>query len=290
MNHTRRSPRLLNALHSAGLLCCAQLALTSPMPASASEAAAARNPAAPSAVVQGSLVRLCCFLGAQVTLGDQSLSVSSSGHVAFGVARDESGPLTLKVSTSDGLQQSYVFEVRRRQWPTERVDGVPPATVNPPPAIAQRIAREQARVADARKLNEPREDFVQDFQWPVRGRISGRFGSQRIYNGQSGSAHSGMDIAAKTGTPILAPAAGVISFADADLYLTGGTVVLDHGQGVSSVFLHMSRLDVKVGQRLEQGQRLGAVGATGRASGPHLHWGLNWFDTRLDPRSVLPAD
>ena len=286
MNNTCGRQRLLNrGLLGAGWL----LLIGMPLAASARDDLAT-FPAPPTAVTQGDLVRLCCYPDAQVKLGGQLLTVSPSGHLVFGVAREETGPLSLHVRAGDGTLRTYSLEVRKRQWPTERVDGVPPATVKPPPAIAQRIAREQARVAAARKRNDQREDFRQDFQWPVRGRLSGLFGSQRLYNGQPGSAHSGMDIAAETGTSVLAPAAGVVSFADADLYLTGGTLVLDHGHGVSSVFLHLSRLDVEVGQRIEQGQRLGAVGATGRASGPHLHWGLNWFDTRLDPRSVLPSD
>jgi len=121
----------------------------------------------------------------------------------------------------------------------------------------------------------------------VKGRISGRFGNQRIYNDTPKSPHSGMDIAATTGTPVKAPAAGVVTFAAPDLYLTGGTLLLDHGFGVSSNFLHLSRIDVKVGERVEQGRVIGAVGATGRATGPHLHWGMNWFDVRIDPLLVL---
>ncbi|MDQ3206037.1 MAG: M23 family metallopeptidase, partial [Pseudomonadota bacterium] len=162
-----------------------------------------------------------------------------------------------------------------------------PATVSPPPALAARIAREQAQVSAARERNDPRADFAQAFVWPVQGRISGRFGNHRVYNGTPGSAHSGMDIAAATGTEVQAPAAGVVTFAAPDLYLTGGTLLLDHGHGISSNFLHLSRLDVQVGDRLEQGEVLGAVGATGRATGPHLHWGMSWFGVRIDPLLVL---
>lgn len=244
----------------------------------------------PTAVNQGSLVRICCFADASASLQGKRIAVTDSGHIVFGVGRDEAGPLNLVVSIPGQATVRHSIQVNPQAWPTERVDGVPPKTVNPPPEIAARIAREQAQVAAARDRNDHREDFAQRFQWPVKGRISGRFGSQRVYNGQAGSAHSGMDIAASTGTPVLAPAAGVVSLAEPDLYLTGGTVLLDHGHGVSSVFLHLSRIDVKPGQRLEQGQVIGAVGATGRASGPHLHWGLNWFATRLDPASVLAAD
>ena len=174
-----------------------------------------------------------------------------------------------------------------RDWPVERVNGVPPATVNPPPAIAERIRREQAQVTEARVRDDDRVDFGNGFIRPVEGRISGRFGRARAYNGQPGAPHSGMDIAAPTGTPVKAPAAGIVTFAGPDLYLTGGTLLLDHGYGISSNFLHLSRIDAKVGDRVEQGQVIGAVGATGRATGPHLHWGMNWFDVRIDPQLVL---
>ena len=123
----------------------------------------------------------------------------------------------------------------------------------------------------------------------MEGRISGVYGSQRIYNGTPKSWHSGLDVAAKQGTPIKAPAAGIITFAKPDLYLTGGTVLIDHGMGVSSNFLHLSRLDVKVGDRIEQGQVIGLVGMTGRATGPHMHWGMNWLKVRIDPQLLLPA-
>ena len=139
-----------------------------------------------------------------------------------------------------------------------------------------------------RGRDDARSDFVADFIWPVQGRISGRFGSARSYNGKPGTPHSGTDVAAATGTPLRAPAAGLISFANDDLYLTGGTLVLDHGHGVSSTFLHLSRIDVRVGQAVKQGDLLGEIGATGRATGPHMHWGLNWFEVRLDPQLLAP--
>jgi murein DD-endopeptidase MepM/ murein hydrolase activator NlpD len=122
----------------------------------------------------------------------------------------------------------------------------------------------------------------------VQGRVSGVFGSQRIYNGTPKSPHSGLDVAAAQGTPVRAPAAGVVTLAEPDLYLTGGTVLLDHGHGVSSNFLHFSRIDVHVGQRVAQGDVLGLVGMTGRATGPHMHWGMSWFGVRVDPRLLLP--
>jgi len=225
--------------------------------------------------------------GARVEYAGRTLRVSPDGRFVFGVGRDASGPLAIQIIRRDGQVQVHSLAVTPRDWPEERIDGVPPSTVNPPPAIAERIKREQARVAEARLRDDARNDFAQTFIWPVQGRVSGRFGNRRVYNGEPGAAHSGMDIAAPEGVAVKAPAAGVVTFADPGLYLTGGTLLLDHGHGISSNFLHLSRLDVKVGDRVAQGQVVGAVGATGRATGPHLHWGMNWFDVRIDPLLVL---
>ena len=243
----------------------------------------------PPQVSQGALVFGKVPPGSQVRYANRALRTSGYGTVVFGVGRDETGPLRVDVITPSGRTETATLTVTARDWPVEQINGVPPKTVNPPPEIAARIEREQAQVTAARLRDDDRTDFAQAFIWPVKGRISGRFGNARVYNGQPGSGHSGMDIAAPTGTPVLAPAAGVVTFAAPDLYLTGGTVLLDHGHGVSSNFLHLSRIDVHVGERIEAGQPIGAVGATGRASGPHLHWGMNWFDVRLDPQLVLDA-
>lgn len=236
---------------------------------------------------QGALVIGKVPPGARVEYAGRTLRVSPYGSVVFGVGRDERGPLRVTVRNPDGSRREVRIDVDTRDWPVERVDGVPPKTVEPPPEIAERIRREQARVAEARQLDGTNTDFAAAFVQPVSGRISGRFGRQRVYNGKPGAAHSGMDVAAPAGTPVAAPAGGTVTFADPDLYLTGGTVVLDHGYGISSNFLHLSRIDVAVGDRVEQGGVIGAVGATGRATGPHLHWGMNWFDVRIDPQLAL---
>lgn len=241
----------------------------------------------PGSASQGALVIGKVPAGSRVQYAGRQLRVSNYGSVVFGIGRDEKGPLRVQVQRADGGSETVTIAVTPRDWPTERVNGVPPKTVNPPPAIAERIKREQAQVTAARARDDDRTDFTQTFIWPVQGRISGRFGNARVYNGQPGAGHSGMDIAVPNGTPVKAPAAGIVTFAGPDLYLTGGTLLLDHGFGVSSNFLHLSRIDVKVGDRVEQGQVIAAVGATGRATGPHLHWGMNWFDTRIDPLLVL---
>ena len=243
----------------------------------------------PDRVMQGAMVLGKVPPGSEVDYANRRLRVTAWGTVGFGVGRNEEGPLLVEIRRPDGSSQSLRIAVDKREWPTEHVDGVPPKTVDPPPEIAARIRREQAAVAAAREADDPRTDFTETFMRPLQGRVSGRFGNQRIYNGKPGSAHSGMDIAAASGTPVRAPASGIVSFAHADLYLTGGTLVIDLGHGFSSNFLHLSRIDVAPGDRVEQGQVIAAVGSTGRANGPHLHWGMNWFDVRIDPQGVLDS-
>lgn len=222
---------------------------------------------------QGELVRLKLTPGARLWLDAQALPVAADGWTVFAAARDREHPLELRMLSADGTDCARSVPVAARSWPLERINGVPPDTVDPPPEIAARIAREQAAVAASRASRSSIEDFSAGFSWPVHGRVSGRFGSQRVYNGARGTPHSGMDIAAPPGTAVRAPAGGIVIFADPALYLTGGTVLIDHGFGVNSSFLHLSRIDVRVGDRVAPGQVLGAVGATGRATGPHLHWG-----------------
>lgn len=275
----RRSAWLPNHALSLLLALCASWA---------APASAATTPPWPASVAQGGLVIVDLPAGTTLRVDGNPVRVGADGVAVFGVGRDAAGPVVLEVTAADGQHESARIAVTPRDWPIERIDGVPPKTVNPPPALAARIRREQAAVTTARLRNDAREDFLQHFIWPVRGRISGRFGNQRIYNGEPRAPHSGMDIAVPVGTPVLAPAAGMITFAQPDLYLTGGTVLLDHGFGLSSNFLHLSELDVKVGEYVRQGQVIGRSGMTGRATGPHLHWGFNWLGVRLDPL-LLPG-
>jgi len=252
-----------------------------------SAAASGSNLELPESVFQGALVKGRAAPGSVVDYGDRTVRVDADGRFVLGVGRDAAGPLEIRVTTRDGVIANVEVTVVARPWKIENITGVPEKTVNPPPAIAARIAREQAEVGSVRSRDDAREDFDTAFIWPVRGRISGVYGSQRIYNGTPKSPHSGVDVAATEGTPVKAPAGGIVTFAKPGLYLTGGTVLIDHGHGVSSNFLHLSRIDVKVGDRIEQGQVLGLVGATGRATGPHMHWGMNWFDVRIDPQLLV---
>jgi murein DD-endopeptidase MepM/ murein hydrolase activator NlpD len=280
-----RLPLVLALLASTS---CAAAPAPKPLPPTASAL-----DALPARISQGSLLRARVDPGSQLEmLGTdgkaQPVRVGGDGGFVVAAGRDEAGPLRLRLRTPEGSVSTRELAVTPRQWRIERIEGVPEATVNPPPEIAARIAREQALVSAARTRDDDRDDYETDFGWPVQGRVSGVYGSQRVYNGTPKSPHSGLDVAAAKGTPVHAPAAGLVTLAEPALYLTGGTVLLDHGHGVSSNFLHLSRIDVRVGERVEKGQVLGLVGATGRATGPHMHWGMNWFGVRVDPQLLLP--
>ncbi len=239
------------------------------------------------AIVQGGLVFGQAPPGATVRLDDQSLMLSPEGHFVFGFTRDETTSRTLTVQLSNGERWQRELTPQVRQFNIERVDGLEPAHVTPPPETYERIRRDAALTRQARERRDARADWTDGWIWPARGRISGVYGSQRILNGQPGNPHWGLDIAAPTGTPVVAPAAGMITLAEPDLYFSGGTLFIDHGHGLVSAFLHLSEILVEVGQRVEQGQEVARIGATGRATGPHLDWRINVGSVRVDPRLLL---
>lgn len=243
----------------------------------------------PERAIQGALLRGSAPLDARLTVAGRHLRIGPEGQWVFGVGRDQRSPLTVLVAGAGGCRGAWRIEIEARRYDVQRVDGLPPETVNPDPATMARIARENALIAEARRRDSARLDWRADFRWPALGRISGVYGSQRILNGEPRRPHFGLDIAAPVGTPVRAPAGGVVTLVHEDMVLTGKTVVLDHGHGVSSIFIHLSRIDVRQGQTLPTGAELGAIGATGRASGPHLHWGLYWFDLPVDPHLILPT-
>jgi murein DD-endopeptidase MepM/ murein hydrolase activator NlpD len=193
----------------------------------------------------------------------------------------------LAVIHPDGTREERDLAVTRREYRIQRIDGLPPAKVTPREKDLARIRAEAARVKAVRSHDDARTDFLTGFLWPARGRISGVYGSQRILNGQPRRPHFGVDVAAPVGTAVRAPADGVITLAEPDLYFSGGTVILDHGHGLSSSFLHLSAIHVKEGQRVRQGGLIGEIGATGRVTGPHLDWRMNLFDARIDPQRLV---
>jgi len=242
----------------------------------------------PTHLQQGELVIGHAMPGCRIAFDGRDLHVGADGVFVFGLDREAAPSASLRSDCPNGKSETMTLAIAKREYQIERVEGLPPKTVTPDPETAKRIEEEQARVVAARKRVDAREDFLHGFALPVQGaRISGVYGSQRIDNGVPKAPHMGLDMAVPEGTPVHAPAAGIVTFAEPDLILTGGTVLLDHGFGLTSSFLHMSRLDVKVGDRIKPGQVIGAAGKTGRATGPHVHWGFNWFDVRLDP-ALLP--
>lgn len=237
-------------------------------------------------LIQGGLAFGQVSPNSKVWTNGRPVRVSSSGEFILGFGRDYPPQATVTVQTKEGAVRSHTFEIAGREYDIQRIDGLPDAQVNPGPQIMRRVRRESAEIAAARSLDEDRMDFKAGFIWPVRGRISGIYGSQRILNGQPRQPHYGIDIAAPVGTRVLAPASGRVTYAE-DMYFSGGTLVVDHGQNLSSSFLHLQEILVEVDEYVEQGQPIALVGATGRVTGPHLDWRMNWHQQRLDPGLLM---
>ncbi len=232
--------------------------------------------------IQGGLVRGRVAPGSKVTFEGEPVRVSREGWFLIGFGRDAPAKAVLSVGFPDGRHERYGLVVEPRKYRIQRIDGLPPSKVTPSKKDLVRIRKEVALVKRARTVDDPRTDFLGGFRWPVKGRISGVYGSQRILNGEARRPHYGIDIAAPKGTRVVAPAAGVVTMVHPDMYFSGGTMIVDHGHGLSSAFLHLSRILVKKGQRVKQGQPIAEVGSTGRSTGPHLDWRINLFGRRLD--------
>jgi murein DD-endopeptidase MepM/ murein hydrolase activator NlpD len=240
---------------------------------------------------QGSLVVGKAEPGAQVTLDGAALHVSPAGNFAFGFTYDQTKPAQLVAHFADGTSETRMLQPAARQYEIQRITGLPEKYVTLPPEVLERRKKEIAMIAAVRAADTDADWFVDKFDWPAPGIISGVFGSQRILNGKPMAPHFGVDIAAPSGTPITAPAPARVALAGPDFYLEGGLTILDHGHGVTTCYLHQSKQMAKVGDIVARGQIIGEVGMTGRATGPHVHWGLNWFQMRLDPSrsTVAPA-
>lgn len=232
---------------------------------------------------QGGLVLGSAPPGTRAALDGRALRVSPSGSFAFGFGRDHGPRSRLQLA-----RETRELEVARREWDVQRITGLPPAQVTPDAAALERIRRERERLAAARATDSALEHFAEGFAWPARGRISGVFGSQRILNGEPRQPHYGLDIAGPVGTPVAAMASGRVTLAD-DFHFFGKLVVLDHGHGINTLYAHLSEVHVREGQAVARGERIAAMGATGRVTGPHLHLSLSWYTTWLDPQPVLPA-
>ncbi len=238
--------------------------------------------------VQGGLIFGQAAPGARVTLEGRRVRVTAAGRFIFGFGRDAPPNAVIEVVWPDGRVEMRHLVVAKRDYKIQRIDGLPPKMVTPPETVLARIRAENARIAEARAVDRAEPRFESGVVWPVEGPITGVFGSQRVLNGEPRRPHYGIDIAAPAGAPVRSPADGVVAIADDDMYYTGGTVLIDHGHGLTSVYSHMKEVWVTEGARLSQGDAIGSVGASGRATGAHLDWRINWFDQRLDPGLLVP--
>lgn len=240
---------------------------------------------------QGAIIRGQGPAGIALKLDGQTVPVDDEGRFVLGFDRDAPATASLQLQYPDGSQQQRQLVIEAQDYAIERVDGLPPSRVTPDASVQSRIQQEAARVAAARSRRDAqRADWASDFIWPAHGRLSGFYGSQRILNGEPRRPHYGVDVAAPAGTPVWAPAPGVVTLAEPDLYFSGGTIIIDHGQGLTSSFLHLSAVEVSVGQKVAQGDVIGRIGATGRATGPHLDWRMNWLDRRVNPHSLVTPE
>ncbi|MGA7712234.1 MAG: M23 family metallopeptidase [Rhizomicrobium sp.] len=240
---------------------------------------------------QGSLI-VCQTVPAakSATIDGEAVQTSPAGLFVFGIAYDRTTPIHIEAHCGqDSIVQQDVLPIVR-QYEIQRINGLPQKFVTPSPEDLERIKRENASIYDARKRDTDGIGFALPFDWPFPGILSGVYGSQRIDNGTPMAPHLGVDIAAPAGTPIHAPADAVVSISD-DYFVDGGFTLLDHGHGVSTCYLHQSKRMAKAGDKVARGDVIGLVGQTGRATGPHSHWGLNWFQLKLDPsRSTVTPE
>ncbi|MHA4839333.1 M23 family metallopeptidase [Sphingopyxis sp. MSC1_008] len=219
-----------------------------------------------------------------LTLDGKAIPLASDGRFLIAFDRDAGSSARLVATLADGRSVERLIAVAPGRWRLEHINAPYRGSASSDADFERRRPAELAQIAAARNMRVDSDGWRQTFRWPVTGRLSGFFGSQRVYQGKPGSYHSGTDVAVPAGTPFVAPADGVVVLAaSAPFTLEGNLLIVDHGMGLSSAFLHCQRLDVKVGDRVVQGQVLGTVGRTGRATGPHMHWGLKWRDARLDP-------
>ena len=222
----------------------------------------------------------------KIIIDKKEIKVSRDGFFVFGIDRDRKFDVLITKINND-KKEKIIKKVFKRKYNIQRIDGLPENKVTPPEEVYKRIKTENNAIGEARAINSDLIFFKKKFIMPVEGIITGVYGSQRILNGKPKWPHYGIDIAANQGTMILSSGTGVITMAEDDLYYTGGTIIMDHGHGISTIYSHLESVLVSVGDQINQGEVIGTVGSTGRSTGPHLDFRINWFQTRLDPMSVL---
>ena len=237
--------------------------------------------------IQGAFILGKTEPGSEVFIDKKKVKVTSDGFFVFGLGRDRKYDVVITLN-KDGNKQKIVKKVQKRKYDIQRIDGLEEKKVTPPEEVYERIKRENKWIGEARAIDSNLTYFTKKFVVPVENAIiSGVYGSQRILNGKPKWPHYGLDFAANAGTKIQAMLDGTVTLAEPDLFYTGGTLIFDHGHGISTLYMHMEKILVKKGQKVKQGDIIGTVGSTGRATGAHLDVRLNWYQTRLDPATVL---
>ena len=237
--------------------------------------------------IQGGLVKGKIDSNISVRFKERLLRKTSKGFFVIGFGRDHPKIANLSIKINQNWI-SKTLNIKKRIYKTQMINGLEKKMVTPPKSFYDRIIRENKAIKNIRNLDSDIDFIFKEFNWPAKGIISGVFGSQRILNGKPKRPHYGIDIAAKKGTSVLAPTESIVRMAEKDLYYTGGTIMLDHGHGVTSVYSHLSLINVNVGDKVKKGQKIGEIGSTGRSTGPHLDWRINWFLQRLDPALLVP--
>lgn len=253
-----------------------------------SAATVKKQPVLNGKLTQGALLRGKLPAGSAVWLNGKALNILASGDFVFGFGRDAA--LTQKLEwqlPGELTRNQQSLKLLKREYNVQRIEGVAAKYVSPPKEVLARIREDNVQIASARATSSEQSAFLSEFILPAKGPISGVYGSQRVFNGEPKRPHFGLDIAGPVGTEIIAPIDGVVTLAHKDMYYSGGTLIIDHGLGVSSTFIHLSSIDVKRGDVVKQGQKIAEMGATGRVTGPHLDWRINWFKERLDPALVV---
>tara|TARA_B100000530_G_scaffold232096_1_gene150240 strand:+ start:5428 stop:6243 length:816 start_codon:yes stop_codon:yes gene_type:complete len=239
-------------------------------------------------LTQGALIIGKAPIGSVVFIDGRELRVDpEEGVFVFGFGRDHKKKSNLKIIYPDNHIEKRTLLIKKREWKIERIDGLPPKKVSPPKSMIVKIKRESKILNNIRSRDTKKVNFLNGFLIPAKGRFSGHYGSQRILNGKVRKPHLGLDIAGSIGTPIYASASGQVVFTASDLFYTGGTIVIDHGHGITTIYSHMNSIKTKEGEYIEQGEIIGTMGASGRATGSHLDWRINWFNTRLDPELIM---
>jgi hypothetical protein len=226
--------------------------------------------------------------GARVVLDGRELRVAEDGRFLLGFGRDHPPEATLELVHADGRIEARTLRIAARDYDIQRIDGLPARMVRDfDEETVERILAERERIDSVKARYSDLDGHREEIVWPAIGPISGIYGSQRILDGEPRAPHLGVDVASPTGTPVVAMASGLVALADPDLFFTGGTVFLDHGHGLTSVYAHLDEVLVEEGDPVAQGDAIGAIGATGRVTGPHLHWGVYWLDQPIDPERLV---